>query len=332
MAFAGNAPFAFFTHAIDGPLLGTINPAISHAIAYAAKLAIPLSTALLAFYGMRIGSGLSTEPAYGFLRLIGKIALVIVLLSTATYDYWIRDVFLTAIPRDMAFLAGGASTGTGAHVYDVLLNRAMVAGLTTWKSMSLLDPMKLLVVLYWIVAMAAVVAGYGIWLLGHIMVVIYLMIGPVFIPMFLFSITAPVFTAWIGVLLSTVVLQALSVALSTILVGVEGAIVTSIATGAGTAMAGLLAAIALFMLCAWFAHKLPAAAAALCGGIHFTPDAIGRATYGAVGSAANAARNGVVGYAGSVTAKTAAARSAPALAPPGPTLSRASATPAMSTP
>ncbi len=334
--FKANAVFAFFTQLIDRPLMGSLDAIVGTGLTQAGAVVLAFGTIAIALYGMGIAAGWYPHPAQGFGKLVAKLAFFSLVVSASTYSWLVRDAVLVAMPAHItALVNSGAGVATDAAAYDVVWNQAVAGGLSIWNELSKWNPLLLLVMVFFVVALLAVLAGYGIWLLGHIMAVIYVALGPVFIPCAFFAPTRPMFSAWVGCTLSAVVLQGLSIILTSLLVGAETAIVRAMAVGNGAdfsqRLAMMFAAIAVFALCGWWASKLPAAAASLCGGIHFAPNLLVAATYGAVAKGGRAA----LGAAGSVASQSAQAAyrrvAAPAqVTPPGPTLSRAQ--PAMTGP
>lgn len=331
--FSWNRILESLTAILDAPLYIAMNGIIAHALSWVGQVLLTLCATSLALGFLAIGFGLASSPAKGFAAMVVKWAFAMTLSSLAVYDYWVRDLFVTAAPHDLvAFVSGGATNAIGGHAYDIVWNRALDAGWTVWEQFGTFDfGEKLLVIGYWVLALLAVAFGYGIWLQGHIMVVVYVAVGPIFLPMSAFQATRGAFTAWIGALISCVVLQGLSVVLTTLLISAEGEIVKQVAgyTGGSTMMTlgMLMAAAVLFLLCAWFARKLPSAAAALCGGIHYHPEALVQATLGAGPRAMRAMMTGGVGAIQWATNRSRAGLRPPAarspLSAPGPSLSRA---------
>jgi len=334
--FRANAVFAFFTQLIDTPLMGSLDTILGTGLTQAGAVVLAFGTIAIALYGMGIAAGWYPHPAQGFGKLVAKLAFFSAIISASTYSWLVRNAVLVAMPAYITALVNtGAGVATDAAAYDVVWNQAVVGGLSIWNELSKWNPLLLLVVAFFVVALLAILASYGIWLLGHIMAVIYVALGPVFIPCAFFAPTRPMFSAWVGCTLSAVVLQGLSIILTSLLVGAETAIVKAMAIGTGAdfsqRMAMMFAAIAVFALCGWWASKLPAPAASLCGGIHFAPNLLVAATYGAVAKGGRAVLGTAAGIA-SQGAQTAYRRvAAPAqITPPGPTLSRAQ--PAMTGP
>ena len=289
-SFDPTKPLGSFTALIDAGLFAAGDAIMLRALTEAGAWVQAFGTIALVLVALGISRGLTGASAAGYGAMVLKIGFVVAILSAGSYTYWVRDAVLIAIPASISNLVGAGSNVTGAGAYDLLLRQAFVFGLTIWRDLSMLNPLKLLVGLFWIIAGAAIVCGYGIWLLGHFMAVVYVSLGGIFLALALFAPTRGITAAWLGATLSAVVLQALSVMLSTLLVAAQTGILSVAVGNTGndpyTRIGVLFGAAVIFGLCGWFAKRLPDVASRLCGGIHFSPDRVVSATYGAVASGA----------------------------------------------
>jgi hypothetical protein len=322
--------FSTITSMLDGPLNAALNAILGRGVAYVGTFIIGLCGFAIAIHALAIATGHSQARARLMLTLF-QVIVVVALTSQPLYSQYVRSLILVALPTDLSQLAG-STPATVAHAFDVVWNDALSAGWHVWQKLGTLDfGRQLLLGLYFVMAIAAVVCGYGIWLLAHFAAIVYVALGVVLVPTLLFGITRPIFTAWLGVTLSCVVLQALAIIVSSMVVAVESTILSQIANDASDAQMStgmLLCACVIFALAAWMMLKLPSAAAAICGGIHWSPQPITAATYGAVGAGAVAAGALARDF---TQARTAAAisnvRRAAAVMPPGPSVSRAVGSP-----
>ncbi len=326
--FTARTVFTYITAVVDDKLLAAVDAIVNRATITAGELVLAFGTIIIAFYGLGIALGWYQHPAQGFAKLVAKLAFFSAIVSGSVYAYWVRDAVLVALP-DLWGQVVSAATGvaTNASAYDRVFDDTVSAGFAIWRELGTYNPLKLLVGIYFLVAGAGILAGYGIWLMAHIAAAVYVSIGAVFLPLGLFAATRGIFSAWIGVTLSTVVLQGLSLALTSLLIGAEGGIAHAILAGGPDETYGrvgmLLAAMLVFTLCGWFASKLPSAAAALCGGVHYAPSLLIDATYGTVGRGAAAVAGAAGRGAGVVAGAARRGLSGPASMPaPGPSLSR----------
>lgn len=337
--FDPTSPLASFTSLIDGGLFAAGDAIMLRGLTEAGVWVQAFGTIALILVALGISRGLTAASAAGYGAMVLKLGFLVAILSAASYTYWVRDAVLVAMPASISNLVASGSNVTGAGAYDLLLRQMFAFGLTIWRDLSLLNPLKLLVLLFWLIAGAAIVCGYGIWLLGHFMAVVYVSLGGLFIALSLFQATRRITALWLGATLSAVVLQALSVMLSTLLVVAQTGILT-VVVGQGsndpyTRIGFVIGAAAIFGLCGWFALRLPNVAASLCGGIHFAPYALTSATYGMVSRGAGRGGRAALNFgAGQYRAlQQAVERRRPPLptplTPPGPSVSR---TPAGATP
>lgn len=322
---------AFLVSILDSGLLLALTNIVSNGLTMVGSWLIPIGALVLIAYGFAILLGSVQHSVRGYAWTCVKLGVITAVLTASVYTQWVQTFSLTSITTDLGnFASAGATVGTDAHAFDIVANKAVVIGLAFWNSLSRFNPMKLLVVPFWAAAAVAVIFGFGVWLLGHILAVIYVCIGPIFVWMILVPPLRPAFSAWIGCLLSALMLQALAIILSTVVIVAEGQMVNSIATNLllnGPAMvADIFAAALIYGLAAWVALKLPAIAATLFGGVHFTPSVLMLATYGALSNAFHEGRRRFQDHAVQAPGRVRSALNGPRPAvPPGPSLSRASA-------
>lgn len=321
--------FTWFMGIVDPPLFATLNAILGRASVYIGGMIVSVMAIAIVFSAVAIAIGASNAPAAKTVTLFVQIAIVSLFTSLAAYNYWVRDLILVAAPNDLGRLAG-VSTANTTHSWDVIWNMAQDAGWGVWNKSYYTDPRKYLVILYFVAALAAVIYGFGVWLKAHVMSFIYLALGFVLVPMILFKTTRPIFSAWLGSTLSCVVLKGLAIILTVIVFSVEsillGNIINDTTTDVQMQTGMLFGAIVMFGFFIWIARDLPNMAAAITGGVHYSPQALGAATYGAVAAGAVAGAglaNRALGY--SVNqARSTVRRSAmpvPATAP-GPSISR----------
>jgi hypothetical protein len=323
--------FSSLTAMLDGPFNVALDAILGRGVAWVGTFIIALCGFAIAIHAFAIATGHSQARARLMLTLF-QVIVVVALTSQPLYSAYVRNLILVALPNDLSQLAGSTPAAT-AHAFDVVWNVSLDAGWHVWEKVGRLEfGRQLLVGLYFIMAIAAVVCGYGIWLLAHFAAIIYIALGVVLVPTLLFGITRPIFTAWLGVTASCVVLQALAIIAASVVSTVEATILAQVANDTASDVqmqtGMLLCACIVFLLAAWMMLKLPSAAAHICGGIHWTPQAITAATYGAIGAGAVAAGALARDY---TQARTAAAisnvRRAAAVVPPGPSVSRAVGSP-----
>lgn len=225
--------------------------------------------------------------------------------QAAEYHTYIRDVFLTGLPNGITALVSGAAGGqaiSGA-AFDAVWNKAWVGGLTVYQTLGTFEfGLQLMVVLYWIIALISIGAGFLIWMVSKLLLALFVGTGPLFVALFVFPATKGWFQGWLNGMLSSVVCQVFTVALLTILTAAENTIIAQIAgVGPGGAVQQLqllLGGMLLFFICGLIVTQLPGAAVSIGGGVAFHAGAIGGAAFGAAGgvfSKMTSAAQGAVG-------------------------------------
>jgi type IV secretion system protein VirB6 len=281
--------FQYIFDQIETPLLTSVGATVSALISYAAA---PLQVALviyIALTGILMVRGHSSEAVGGLLGRVIKLCLVAWLMTNGSaYTTWVQDFFLTTLPTDVTQAVANVNGGgtIGANSFDMIWIKAFQAGLQVWKNLGNFDfGEEGVVILFWVAAMLACIVTYVIWFVSHVILALFICIGPLLVGLVLFPATRAIFERWIGAMISCVVLQVFTVIMLTLVTQVEGQIVAQIAGYTGTnayeQIQMLFCAVIFFAFSAMIAFQLPAAATALAGGLHFHTGAIARATFGA---------------------------------------------------
>ena len=127
----------------------------------------------------------------------------------------------------------------------------------------------------------ACVLTFAIWFLSHVLLALFVAIGPLLIGLVLFPATRAIFERWIGAMISCVILQVFTVIMVTLTISVEAEIVEQIRAYTGTnpfeQIQMLFCAVIFFVFAGIIAFQLPGAATALAGGMHFHTSSLVRA-------------------------------------------------------
>src|SRR5579859_546864 len=278
--------FADIAKQIEDPLLTAVSEVTDTLLS---GVAGPFKTAMVlyvAMIGLMIVSGRMTEPLRDTWGRLAKGAAVAFFLTAGAYDQYVRDLFLNGIPNDIVNAITGAAGGTvNAAAFDHLWNKAFAGGLAVWKNLGRFDfGLMFIIGLYWLAAAIATAFGFLVWLVSHILLGLFVAVGPLIVGMFLFPATRSIFERWIGALLSMIFLQVFIVTLLVVLIGAENTLLANITSaGGGNPMAQiqvLFGAIILFIIASVIVVQLPGAATALAGGMHFHANSLARATFG----------------------------------------------------
>jgi type IV secretion system protein VirB6 len=278
--------FADIAKQIEEPLLRAVSGVTDTLLS---GVAGPFKAAMIlyvAMVGLMIVSGRMTEPLRDTWGRLAKGAAVAFFLTAGAYNHYVRDLFLNGIPNDIVNAITGAAGGTvNAAAFDHVWNRAFAGGLAVWKNLGRFDfGLMVIIGLYWLAAAVATSFGFLVWLVSHILLGLFVAVGPLIVGMFLFPATRSIFERWIGALLSMIFLQVFIVTLLVVLIGAENTLLASITSaGGGNPMAQiqvLFGAIILFIIASVVVVQLPGAATALAGGMHFHANSLARATFG----------------------------------------------------
>lgn len=290
--------FTFLVEQFETPLLASVDDVT---VAFADYVRVPLQLALvlhIAFTGVLLLQEQHEEaPGIVVRRLAAMVVVVWLVTEPGTYQYYVQGLFFDILPRELAgaLTNGGVVSPVTASSFDQVWLKAWRGGLEVWRALGTLDlGEKLLVAVYWVIALGASAIFFAIWLISRLLLALSIAFGPLLIGLALFKPTRAVFERWIGAMLTSVLLQVATVVLLYITLQVGNEIVGQVAAMANTDpmnMLQVLLAGALFFFVAGFvALHLPAYASSLAGGLHFHTNAIARALSGAASAAAAPAR------------------------------------------
>jgi type IV secretion system protein VirB6 len=277
--------FANIANQVEPPLLNAVSAVTDTLLSGVAgpfKAAMVLYVAMV---GLMIISGRITEPLRDTWARLAKGAAVAFFLTAGAYNQYIRDLFLNGIPNDIVDAITGAAGGSvDAAAFDHVWNKAFAGGLAVWKNLGTFDfGLMFVICIYWLAAAVATAFGFLVWLVSHVLLGLFVAIGPLIVGMFLFPATRSIFERWIGALLSMIFLQIFIVTLLVVLIGAENALLANMTSaGGGNTIAQiqvLFGAIILFIIASVIVVQLPGAAAALAGGMHFHANSLARATF-----------------------------------------------------
>ena len=299
--------FQFIFDSIETPFLDSITQMVAALVNYAAA---PIQTALvlyIALTGVMMIRGQANEAVGGLLGRVIKLCIVAWFATNGTlYTTWVQNFFLTALPNDIinaVTAAGNGGTTINANTFDAIWTQSFTAGLQIWKLLDFYDlGEEVVVILFWGVALVSCIVAFAIWFLSHVILGLFIVIGPLLLGLVLFPVTRPIFERWIGAMISCVILQVAVVVMVTLTLQVEGQIIQSVVSNNSNnqydQLRILLGGVIFFVFSGLIAFQLPAFATSLAGGLHFHTGAISRGlgagaaslgrTVGAAGKAANA--------------------------------------------
>lgn len=255
-----------------------------------AEVAGPLRAALVLYvllYGFAILRGAIAEPLMDFAVRSVKLALVVILATTAAYGSWIAQPLFYGLPDALARGIGGGGVGDAGAAFDQFFNRAAYLGEKIAEQATLTDWVPLLLSgTVWVCAALAAALGFGIVALSKVALALLIALGPLFVACALFEASRRYFFGWLSQSVNYLVLFALVLAIVQLVLAIVAEQWPAIE--GDDPMAGGLIFIALCLLGAIFFLQTPAIAAGIAGGA-----SIGLADFGnAIGVRGGGGRGG----------------------------------------
>lgn len=280
--------------------------------------------------------GQANEAVGGLVGRVIKFCIVAWFATNGSvYAIWVQDFFLNVLPSGITAAvsaAGNSNAAISANSFDTVWRQAFEAGLRVWKLLDYWDVgEEIVIILFWATALVTCIIAFAIWFLSHVILGLFIAIGPLLLGLVLFPATKAIFERWIGAMISCVILQVVTVIMMTLTLQVEGQIIQKILVYRGPnqfeQLRILLAGMIFFVFAGLIAFQLPGFATALAGGLHFHTGAIARSL------AAGASRMGRTAGTAAKVADAGINRGVGALrqrirAPTGGSLSRSSPRPA----
>ncbi|RAK66406.1 type IV secretion system protein [Phenylobacterium kunshanense] len=232
------------------------------------EVAGPLRLAVVLYvllYGFAILRGVIAEPIMDFAIRSVKLALVIMLATTAAYGDWISQPLFHGLPDTIARAVSGASNQDAGAAFDEFFGRAAYLGQKTADRTTPMNWVPLVVsgAVFVFGALAAAL-GFGIVVLSKVALALLVALGPAFVACSLFEATRRYFFGWLSQAVNYLVLFALMLAIFQLVLSLVGEQWGKI--DGQDPVVGSLIFIALCLLGAIFFLQTPAIAAGIAGG------------------------------------------------------------------
>ena len=316
--------FGMIATQLETPFIASVTSLVSSIIAYTTG---PLQAALIlyvALMGLGIISGRAGIGMGTFISSVLKLALVVWFLTGAgIYAQWVQNLFMVVLPNELTTAITG-TTAINGNAFDLIWTQAYDASVLVGRGLGTFDFSSMLgIALYLLIALAACVVGFCIYLISHIALGLLIIVGPLLIGLALFPATAAIFQKWVGALIGCLVLQLFVLVLLSLCIKVEGVILGQVASNIGGNAAANLAVLlggggAFFGVIVLLTWQLPALANSVSGGLHFHVGGMARTAAQGIRSTGRGSRALVSGTA-SVGSSTSVQIFRPS---PGATLSR----------
>jgi type IV secretion system protein VirB6 len=262
---------------METPLLASVSRLVQAVSSYA-QTALPAALVLyVALTGLLVMRGMGNFPASEWMTRVLKMGLVVWFITDATaYSSYVTDFALTKLPTELANVVSGAGTGlsVGAGTIDSVWEPARDAGWRVWERLGWDQWGEMaVVVVYWLAGLLSCAIGFTVWMLSHLVLALFIIVGPLLIVAVLFPVTAAMFERWIGALIACVLTQFGIVVLLTLTLKTEAVLTAKVIAYSGPNVYAqinlLLAIVGVFIFSAILAWQMPAWANTLAGGLHF---------------------------------------------------------------
>jgi type IV secretion system protein VirB6 len=216
-----------------------------------------------------------------FDKMITKVlmpAAIVLFILQGHYQQYVTEpatTFATEIGNTIVGNTGGAAVNGGAP-FDAVWSKAYAGGAAVSQAVSLLSLTGLglffAVVIYWVVAAAAVSFAFVLYLVSQLGLYLLIAIGPLFVGFGAFQFTRFLLKGYVSALASLICAQILVLALLAIAFTVENTILTPLVTTAANAnvvgMVGTLITTGILLVaCTVLAYRASAYAVGICGGV-----------------------------------------------------------------
>ena len=316
--------FGLIATQLETPFITSVTSLVAALISYASG---PLKSALVlyvALMGLAIMSGRADAGMGTFVSRVIKLALVVWFITGAgVYANWVQDLFMVVLPNELTTaITGTAVTG---NAFDLIWTQAYDASVLVGRGLGMFDISAALgICLYLVIALAACVIAFGIYLVSHIALGLLIIVGPLVIGLALFNATSPIFQKWVGALIGCLVLQLFVLVLLAVCITTEATILGQVAANIGGNVIANLALLlggggAFFGVMVLLTLQLPNLANSIAGGLHFHVGSMARSTVRGLRSTGRGTLSTVQAAASIGTARSVQAVNRS----PGPSLSRA---------
>lgn len=233
-----------------------------------AQVSGPLRAALVLYvvlYGFAILRGAISEPFIDFAVRSLKLAIIVMLATTAAYSTYVTTPLFHTLPDALTRAISGAATPDVGAAFDQFFARAAYLGEKIARTATPVDlgPLLMAGAVYIVGALAAAL-GFGVVLVAKVALALLIALGPIFIACALFDASRRFFFGWLAQAVNYVVLFALIITIFQLILSL---VVDRWGTidGQDPMAAGLLF-MALCLLAAIFFLQTPVIAAGIAGG------------------------------------------------------------------
>ena len=100
----------------------------------------------------------------------------------SVYTTWVQNFFLTVLPDDIIqaiVTAGNGNATINANSFDTIWKQSFEAGLRVWRLLDYWDfGEEIVIVIFWAAALVACITAFVVWFLSHVILWLFIIIGP----------------------------------------------------------------------------------------------------------------------------------------------------------
>lgn len=264
-----------------------VNSVTSQALSMVAGVMQIIMTFFVAGYAIAVLVGRASWRQVGW--LIFKALCVIVILTPAHFDAWIRDTFVTDLPNWSAQLSGLTITtnnlaGTFDNIRDTMVN--MLAGIRAQATGFYYIGTRIEIALAGLIGFVALLASFIVWFLARVVTALIIPLGPFLLVGYLWESTRGFADRWIGKLVGLALLTMLVHVLLGVVITQEQSYIQTMASAGNNVdvMVQTLWDLVMVFVCGAFMMViLPGVAAYIGGSVGFSGSGVYFGISGAAG-------------------------------------------------
>lgn len=233
------------------------------------------ATLYIVVFGILILLGYIRAPIQDFVVNVFKITLIVLLATkVGEYNFYVKDLFFKHIPDGISNAIGqipgsntSASSVANGNAFDNVADQLILFATTLYEQWTWDDWYPLVAAFLVLLGLIPIAALLAVVLLAKVGLTLILVLGPIFIALYLFRPTQSFTSSWMSALVNFVALQVLSMLFITLLMSIlTGFVKEAQALSGGAQIAAAFSIILIFVLALILAIYLPAISSQLAGG------------------------------------------------------------------
>ena len=205
----------------DDNLMFGVNAVINNGLAWARPQVRAGATLYVLITGYLVLVGRLDKSVLAS-RVIRIVAVAALLTSAATFNSYVRDLFLVTIPTTVGAALTGAPTSAGpAGQFDAIWNateRASAEVIARASGFAYIGE-RIAIRILSVVTLIPLVIIFLVWIVARVVMGLVIALGPFLIGLYLFDATRPFVNRWAGKLVSLTLVQVSAAVLMQLLIG-----------------------------------------------------------------------------------------------------------------